>query len=73
MRGKPIEASDCATDVAHYVGKHPRLDKHASYADYPLIGGDRVEISIANRASGGNHPIEGVHVDLWRGRILEIS
>jgi hypothetical protein len=32
-----------------------------------------VEISIANRASGGNHPIEGVHVDLWRGRILEIS
>jgi hypothetical protein len=49
------------------------LYKHASNADYSLIGGDRVEITIANRASGGNHPIEGVNVDLRRGRILEIS
>ena len=73
MSSKPIEASYCATDVAHYVCEHPRLDKHASYADYSLIGGDRVEIPIANRAGGGNHPIEGVHVNLRRGRILEIS
>jgi hypothetical protein len=73
MCSKPVEASDCATDVTHYVREHPRLDKHASYADYSLIGGNRVEISIANRASGSNHPIEGVHVDLRGGRILEIG
>lgn len=57
MWSKSVEATHSPTYVTNDVGKETRLKNHGDNYHYSLIGGDWVEISIANRACCCDDPI----------------